>query len=416
MIHYSKNTIPKAEPFVSGEGAVLVGRDGGKYIDLSAQTLNANLGQCHPLIVEAVTRQLQRLTYTSSRYSSDVAEKLVNTLVEITPKKFHKVNLKCVSGSDANECALKIVRKKTGKYHVISLLHSHHGQTVETMRISGKNFGTTFLGERSSTYIHPPYCYRCPVGKHPDTCSVECLSDMEKLIEIRKDDFAAVFVEPIMVDAGVLAPPRKYHVQRRQVCNQYKIPLVYDEVQTAFGWLGTIFAMDYYNVQPDIVTLAKGLGAGFPIGAVVFPTKFDVLEYGEHEITYGAHPVSCAAAIAMIVFLRTGGLEQVIAKSVLVDERFYRIVERHRLIGDVRGVGLLRGIEVVNPADNNPDSKTAKRLYEEMLCRGFILRISKVGQHSNVLQFKPPLVITEEQLHAFFDNFEQLLSEIERLP
>lgn len=411
--YFSKNTTPQGRPFTYGRGAMVQDSSGKQYIDLCAQTLNLNLGQCHPQIIKAVDKQLHRLTYASSRYSSDVAESLSKLLINITPSRFKKVNLKCISGSDANECALKMVRKKTGKNGVVTLLHSHHGQTIEAMRISGKNFAASFLGERHNNFIDPPYCFRCPFKKKPETCSLECLGGLEKHLKNKRNDIAAVFIEPIMVDAGVITPPRKYHIKLRELCNIYKVALVYDEVQTAFGWLGTMFAMDYYKVEPDILTLAKGLGAGFPLGAVIMSKEYDVLTYGEHEMTYGAHPISCTAAKMMINILKEKELAKVIKKSKLVEKQLKKLASQHKIIGDVRGVGLLRGIEIVKPDTLEPDEKKTKWLFKNLLRRGFILRMSKAGQHANVLQFKPPLIITTNQLYKFFKAFDQALTQIE---
>jgi 4-aminobutyrate aminotransferase-like enzyme len=409
---YSRNTIPGSEPIVSGFGASFTLRNGRFYVDLCSQTLNLNLGQCHPVVLAALQKLLPRLTYTSSRYSNPAVEVLARKLIEITPPNLCAVNLKCVSGSDANECALKAVRKKSGCMRVVSMIGSHHGQTCESMRISGKNFDLPYLGERQAHFAEPPYCFRCPVGKHPDSCAAECLDAVEKELTSGPEPYAAVFIEPVMVDAGVFVPPRIYHQRLRKICTEAGVALVFDEVQTAFGWLGRMFAMEYYGVQPDVVTLAKGLGAGFPIGAVLFSREYDVLEYGEHEITYGAHPFSATASLAMIDCLLGGELAEVQNKESFVHQRLAALQERFPVIGDVRGMGLLWGIEIVNPRTGDSDQQLGLAIFREMQERGYLLRVSKVGKNSNVLQLKPPLVITYEQLEGFFETFARVLEDI----
>ncbi len=404
---FTRNTIPASPPLVSGSGALVRDVNGKEYIDCCAQTLNMNLGQCHPEVLDAIVRQATNLTYASSRFASDVAVELAQKLVDLTPPNLTRVNLKNTSGSSANECAIKAARKASGASTIVSLDNSHVGQTLEMMKISGKHWDVPYVRDRQTRFLPTPYCHRCPMGKKPESCHTECLDGLDAAV--REEAIAAVIVEPIMVDAGVLAPPPRYHERLRAVCNANDVALIFDEVQTAFGWLGTMFACNYFGVAPDILSLGKGISAGMPLAATMVDEKYDVLGYGEHEITYGAHPISCAASLAAIRYLENGGLSEAAEKGAYAMERLRAIAARSRVLGDVRGVGLLIGLEFERP-DGMPDSALAREIFERMLDRGVVLRISTVGKNSNVLQFKPPIVITYEQLDVVFATLADVVT------
>lgn len=410
-LNFSKNTIPIAPPLAHGQGAVVIDIYGKKYIDFCSQTLNLNLGQCHPEITSAVVEQANKLTYSSTRFSSDIAIKLIEKLIEITPKNLTKVNLKDISGSTANENAIKAVRKYTGRDFLISVNNSHLGQTIETMKVSGKHWNTSYIKDRNVFFLQTPYCYRCPFEKYDENCDVECLDELENIYNTHKESICGLIIELVMVDAGVIVPPHKYHHKLRSLCNSFEIPLIYDEVQTAFGWLGSIFAMDYYGVNPDILTLGKGLGAGFPLAATIFSERYDVIEYGEHEITYGTHPISCAASVAMIEYLEKKGLEEAKKKSDYILNRLNILKNKYPRIGDIRHIGLIFGIEIIGK-NKIPDSIATKIIHEKLLANGVIGRISKVGINSNVLQIKPPIVITIPEIDYAIDKLDSILSII----
>ncbi len=412
---FSKNTAPLNRPLTSGRGARVWDVDGREYLDFCSQTLNANLGHSHPVVLKAVAEQLGKLTCASSRFSSDVAVSLHQKLVEITPPPLRKVNLASLSGSLANECAVKASRKKTGRRIVISRQDSHLGQSLETMRISGKHWSCDYVRQRDARFLPPPNCYRCPFGMKPDTCSAECLDSLEEIAAAEGDNICAVMMEPIMVDAGVLAPPPKYHQRVQAFCKDHHVPLIWDEIQTAFGWLGVMFAMNVYNIVPDIVTLGKGLAAGLPLAATIFTPEFDVLNYGEHEITAGSHPLSCAASLAMICHLQTSDeLTQAARKAELLRTLLEAVRLKHRCIGDIRGVGLLLGVEFVDEATGAPDPEKTYQVFRLLLEGGVITRISKVGRNNNVLQLKPPLVIKEEEVQEVADKLDRALLTLRR--
>jgi len=371
----AKNIIPTYAPLIKGEKTKLWDINGKEYLDFSSQTLNLNLGHCNPRIINEVKKQLDLIHYTSSRFFDVPSLKLSNKLIGISPIGFEKVNIKMTGGSEANECALKMVRK----YH-------------------DKN-----------TIISPPYCFRCPYNAEVSNCNLECAYQFKKVVEIRKD-IAGIIIEPIIVNAGVIIPPRDYLIFIRNVCDEFGITLIFDEVQTAFGWLGEMFASNYFDVIPDIMTLAKGLSAGFPLGAVLFKEEYDILEYGEHEFTYGAHPISCVAALETINILTENNcLKNVKKKGLYFENRLLELKEEFNCIGDIRSIGLLAGIEIIHE-NGSQDFLKAKKMYDYCLNKGVIFRLSN-GFAGNVIIIKPPLVVNEDEIDIAVNTLRESIKE-----
>ena len=406
--YLSQNTQAITEPLESGKGCVVTDVNGRKYLDCCSQTLNLSLGQCHERINAKVIEQIQRLTFASSRFGSEAQLELAEKIMAITPDELNKINFKNTSGSSANENAIKAARKKHEKNRVISLFHSHHGQTHEMMRISGKHFDKNYIDKSDVFFAELPYCFRCKFGSNQNDCLLECLDELVANRGLFRDEFSSIIVEPIMVDAGVIIPPLKYHQKLRDICDTTDMALIHDEVQTGFGWLGSFFAMDYYRIIPDIVSMGKAMGAGFPIAACLMKQEYDVLTYGEHEITYGAHPLSLAATIENINILEDGLLNDVKEKSKYCSDRLVKLKSKYSCIGETRGVGLLYGIEFCDN-DGYPNSSLTKAVYDCLLERGIIFRISKVGANSNILQFKPPLVISYDEIAYALDTLDNVL-------
>lgn len=390
--YFSKNTIPCGIEISYGEKEFFYDTNGKKYFDFCSQTLNLSLGHCHDIVNQAIEEASNRFTVISSRFSNDYSSRLADTIISVAPKPLKKVNLKVTSGSLANEGALKAAYKKTGKTGVVSLIGSHHGQSLETMRVSGKNFDKTYL-DRSGVFFSEP-------GN---------IDQISEIINKHHDMISAIILEPVMVDAGVIILSKKYIEQVRQLCDKYSIVLIYDEVQTAFGWTGEMFASDLYDISPDILTACKGLAAGFPLAAILMTSEMDVLEYGEHEITHGAHPVVCNVALANINLLKNSDiLTNVRNNGDDIAQELNKLRERYSMIEDIRGVGHIWGIEI---ADNTSNRTVAKKIYEECIENGLLLRLSKVGEKNNVLQFKPPLITSRESLYTAIEIIENVLKK-----
>lgn len=387
--HFTRNSRPTGAPLVRGEGTRVWDEEGIEYLDCCSQTLNLVLGQCHPEIGEAVIEQARRLTFASSRYATEATIRLVSAIVANVPQSLCRVNLRSTSGSSANEAAIKAARKRTGKRLIFSFIHSHHGQTTEVMRISGKHFEAPYLGDRGAVFLPQPQPGRDGSGELT-------LEELQELYEMQDGDVAALILEPVMVNAGVIPFSQAYLRRLREFCSRNDIALIFDEVQTGFGWLGTMHAMAHFEVTPDIVTFAKGLGAGYPVAATVLSEDYDVLDYGEHELTFGAHPVSCAAGVKMFEILsRPGFLEDVRRKGVHIADELERLTHAQDRIRRVRGLGFIWGIEF-----NIPGSPEPARVIEHLRECGLIFRTSNNQRDANVLVFKPPLIMSAAEISS----------------
>jgi 4-aminobutyrate aminotransferase len=394
-----RNVTPSGAPFVEGDGVVVRDADGNEYLDFASQTLNLNLGHCHPRVVETVVEQTETLHYTSSRYFDEPTLELAERLVEFAPDGLDRVNPKMTGGSLANECAVKMARKRHDADAVVTTRGSFFGETFEMMRVSGQYFETAFLSETPDVvHVEPP-------GSADDGAAAA-----EAVREVAASrDVAAVLVTPIDVNAGVLGYPEDYLRALRRICDEHDVALVFDEVQTGFGWLGEPFAADYFGVTPDIMTVAKGLSAGFPLGAVLCRPEYDVVSYGEHEFTYGAHTVASAAAVANLEVLTGDGfLDRVTLKGEYLAERLADL-QSFDAVGDIRSFGLLAGVDLA--ADDGGDADLAEAVFEACRDRGVLFRVSDDLQgHSLVV--KPPLVVDRTEIDEAVTVLADALSAV----
>lgn len=363
---------------VKARGCVFELMDGRKVLDFSSQTLNLNLGHNHPRIVKAIKRQLTKFSYNSSRFINEQFVELSKTLVDLTDKSLNCVNLKLTNGSDAVESALKRARIAHNKRKIISFYGSHHGETVETIALSGKHFNGRFLGSADEfLYLEK------------DDMVVENLEQMLR----KHKDVAGIILEPVMVNAGVRVFEEKALKGIRSLCDKYKIALIFDEVQTAFGWLGTMFAYERFKVVPDILCLGKGLSAGMPLSAAVFRKKYDVLDYGEDELTYGGHPLSIAAAWENINILKNSDFK-IFQKEALMK----KLLAKYQ----AEGMGLIWGVKC------NTQERAGK-IHEECLKRGLLLRHNGGGFS---LTFKPPIIVSELEIREAMMIFDKVWQKL----
>jgi len=373
--YLTRNIIPAINSkIVGGKGAIFYLDDGRKVLDFSAQTLNLSLGHNYPELIEAAKTQLDRLAYHSSRFMSDVFINLSEKLVSLTDKHLNKINLKLTDGSDAVESAIKRARVASGKPYIVAFKGSHHGETVETLASSGKHFDGPFLGSsRKYLWLEPD-----------DSCEDELAGWLRS-----RKDIAGVIVEPVMVNAGVIVHPTGRLRRIRELCSKFGVALIFDEIQTAFGWVGTTFAYERLGVVPDMLALGKALAPGFPLAALALNNQYDVLDYGYDELTYGGHPVSCAVALENLKILA---------------ETDFKISKKEGLLArglnkyGGRGMGLIWGVP-------GQDIKRAKRIYTDCFDQGLLLRLS--GDESTLI-LKPPLMVTEVQIRQALGIFEKI--------
>lgn len=407
--------------FVKGDGVYLTDSDGRKYLDFWAGIATVNLGHNNPQVQAAVQHQMDDLVHCASEsYYTLPALELAKTLNALAPFNDCKSTFH-TSGSEANDLALKLIRRYTQKHEVLTLQGSYHGQTY-----GARSLGTPVAGYSKAASMGPylpgiihvpaPYCYRCSLGHTYPSCHLQCVEIVEDIINFATTrDVAAFMAEPMLGVGGIVTPPQDYFRKLKTLLDKYNILLILDEVQTGLGRTGKLWGSQTYDVQPHLITLAKALGNGWPIAAVTSSKAIsDAFEHGDHFSTWGAHPVMCAAATATLDYLRHHRLwENAEAMGGLILKRLKEIEERYRIIGDVRGRGLMIGIEIVT--DNktkNPGREACINIRK--LCHDHGLIIGIGGFWSNVLRIQPPLIITQDHVESAMTVLEAAVKNVEK--
>lgn len=398
-------------------GVMVKDPDGFEYLDFTGNWAVANVGYSHPEVVDAVKRQVEKTSCVSlCTFSNDVSVKLAEKLVEITPGSFKKRVWFGLSGSDANDCVFKIMPKYAGKPRIVSFIGAYHGQTMGSLSLSGHQAQARFLGFPGVVKVPYAYCYRCPFKMEYPTCDLYCISFIEDIIfksVCPPDETAGLVVEPIQCDGGDVVPPREYLPRLQKLCKENDMLLAVDEVKVGFGRTGSMFAVQEVGVEPDILILGKPIASGMPLSACVARAEIFEILSGSHLFTTGGYPVSCAAGLATIEVIEGERLHE---NARRVGEhmmgRLQEMMEQHRLIGDVRGRGLLIGVELVKDRGSKEPAKTetAKLCYRAWELG---LLTEYVGLHSNVVEITPPLILTKEQADRGLDLLERALSDVE---
>ncbi len=391
------------EPVVidRGRGATLTDVQGRSYVDCFAGISVVNAGHCNEQINSAAKAQIDRLIHANvySYYltpAADLAEKLAELLPDPLQKSFF-----CNSGAEAIEGAMRILKKYTGRRETISLMASFHGRTLATLSITGqagrKRGGGAYAS--GSAFAPVPYCYRCLFRMSYPQCGLACAEALEDTFRYQtSEDVAVLIAEPVMGEGGILTPPEEYFRTAVGIVRQHGALWLADEVQSGFGRTGKMFAFEHYGVVPDAVAMAKGIANGYPLGAFTTSAEIgDSFEPGDHLSTFGGNPVSCAASLANIAFFQAEDLPgQSARKGAMVRDRLIAMKEKHALIGDVRGKGLMIGVELVSDERKTPAAAATAKL--KAYCREHGVLVGSGGVYGNVLRFQPPLVITEEQI------------------
>jgi taurine--2-oxoglutarate transaminase len=402
---------PKA--VVRAEGCWFYDAEGKGYLDFSSQHIVSNIGHSHPKVVAAIQKQAERLCYISPGYANDARSRLAHQIAQVAPGDLRKT-LFTSGGSEANENAIKFARWYTGREKIITRYRSYHGATHGSMTLGGDNRRwASEPGIPGICRVFDPYCYRCPFGQRPETCGLECVTSIEEVIRAEGPDYvAAVFIEGITGIGGVLVPPPPYLPALRAVCDRYGILLVSDEVMTGFGRTGRWFAVDHWGVVPDMITFAKGVNGGYvPLGGVVISDRI-ASHFETHMywggLTYSGHPLACAAGAATLeVYHEEGLVERSAGLGRRLLEELRALQARHPSVGDVRGLGLFCGIELVkDPATREPllawqdprfgvmgGGGVMGRMREAAMARGLYF----FGKW-NMIYAAPPLTITQEEL------------------
>jgi len=424
--YVNTNALKKVQPVVidRGEGARVWDENGREYVDLFSGIAVVNTGHCHPEVIQAATAQIERLVHTNSylyhnRPTADFAEALAGVMPSPPggpggADKALRVSFFGNSGAEAIEGAMRLAKQYTGRTEFVALEMSFHGRSLATLSVSGnwrrKKKGGPYLP--GVAFAAVPYTYRSPYGSDPDTCARECAADLERVIDLHTSGNVAAFIaEPVMGEGGILVPPPQYFQLVKEILDAKGILFIADEVQSGFGRTGKMLAIEHYGVVPDIVVTAKGIASGFPLSA--FTTRDEIAKAftpGDHLSTFGGNPVCCAAALATLDVIRKEKLvEQSEAKGKKLMERLRGLAENHAAIGEVRGLGLMIGVELVSDrTKKTPDAAAAERIQDRMLEAGFLLGVG--GTYGNVLRVQPPLVISEEALERAVGVLDRALA------
>lgn len=401
-----------------GRGLKLFKGDGQDYLDAVSGTFNLPLGYDHPQVVRAVTDQLGRLAHVSSHFSAEISQGLKRKLLAFAPSGISAVWLRDITGSTAVEGAIKIAQKATGKRDVISLFHSHHGQTLYATALSGNAFRRESQPDAVSAHtlsVPNANCHRCFYDARYPECGLRCATRIQDFIDYASSgSVAALIVEPVQGNGGNVVPPPGYFATLRELCTRNGMLLIADEVQTGIGRTGHMYACETFGIEPDIMVLAKGLGGiGIPVGAILMKPEFDVLDSHEHSFTSGANLLALAAAETTLdVIGAPGFLSEVRRKSTLLRRCLEGIAQDcPAIVSEVRGVGFMWGLDLIDAA-GRPSAEVAARAADLALAKHrLILRTSRYGR-GNVIKVRPALIANEDEIIDIACRLKATLTEV----
>lgn len=408
-------------PVEKAEGVYFWDADGKRYLDFSSQLMNMNIGSQHPSVVKAIQDQAAKLCFTHPGNASGPRGLLGKKLAEVTPGKLKKTFF-TLGGSEANENAIKIARFYTGRHKILARYRSYHGATHGAVALTG-DFRRNAVEPAMPGVVHflDPFCYRCPFGQKLESCKRECISHIEEIIQYEgPDKIAAIIMEGVVGSNGLIVPPDDYWPRVREICDKYGILLISDEVMSGWGRTGEWFAVDNWDVEPDIITTAKGITSGYvPLGAVI--VSEDIANYFEDEylfagLTYSGHALACAAALATIdVYKDDGLIENSAILGKYLGESLEAIKERHPSVGDVRYIGLFSVIELVeNRETKKPFSAAVMADVKKTLLDSGLFTFLMVKDLGTMVFVVPPLSINKEQLDEGLALVEKALEVADR--
>lgn len=411
----------RAYPLVikSGRGCIITDVDGNEYIDLNAGLAVCNVGHSHPRVVQAIKDQADRFihySYTDFYYENyvDLGEMLHDLIPGDFKKKFFYGN----SGAESVEAAIKLSRWHSRRQGLLAYIGAFHGRTLGAVSLTASKpaqrryFAPLIPGVE---HIFYPYCYRCPFNLECPDCGYRCVTYIDDYLFhkfVPPEEVAMILVEPIQGEGGYVVPPDGYFKALGELCDEHGILMAADEVQSGLGRTGKWFASEHFGLVPDIVCMAKGIAAGLPLG--VTASRADLMDWtpGSHASTFGGNPVSASAAIEVIKIIKE---ERLLENAEKVGghlmERLREMQDTHPMMGDVRGRGLMVGVELVKDRDSK---EPAKEETEEVMMRCFEKGAALVNCGVSVIRWMPPLLITEELIDSALEIFDGVLAEVEK--
>jgi 4-aminobutyrate aminotransferase len=387
----------------SAKGSWITDVDGNRLLDFTSGVGVHNVGHCHPDVVRAVQEQAAKVMHAAGTdYYYESQNRLAQRLIDLTPGDFSKKVFFTNSGTESVEGALKIAKWNRQRPIVVGLLGGFHGRSMGALTVTAsrpaqrRRFESFVFGGH---HIPAPYCYRCPYKLEYPSCDLYCAKILKELYfetSIPPEDVAAFIAEPVIGEGGYIVPPKGWHRAIKSILDEHGILFIDDEVQAGIGRTGKWFAVEHHGILPDIVTTAKALGGGLPIGAVVFRKELDFTYPGAHSNTFGGNLVAVASALATLeVVEREALLDRATARGAYLLKRLRELPSKHPEIGDVRGLGLMTATEFVAPGPTHPpDTGFRDRLIQECVRRGLV--VLPCGR--SAIRYIPPLVVTEGEI------------------
>jgi len=416
-------SLPRAYPLAiaRGQGLVVEDVDGNRFLDCAAGIAVCSTGHCHPRVVQAVQDQAGRFLHIcGADFYDPVYVELAERLSALAPWPGPKKVFLGNSGAEAVEAALKLVRFHTRRSQILAFFGAFHGRTMGAISLTAskpvyhRGFGPLVPG---ITHVPYAYCYRCAYNLTYPDCGLACVDYIEDTLfarSIAPDEVAAIFVEPVQGEGGYIVPPPGWLARVRALCNKYGILLVDDEVQAGMGRTGRMFAIEHWGVEPDIVCSAKALASGMPLSAMI--ARDGVMNWppGAHGSTFGGNPVACAAALATLDVIEEDRLIDNAARvGAHLMARLRELAQASRIIGDVRGLGLMVGVELVK---DKATKERAKAETNQVALECFKRGLLTLPCGPNSIRFSPPIIITEAQADTAFEIFAEAVAAVEKRP
>jgi len=385
-----------------GRGMVVEDVDGNLFLDFMAGIAVASTGHSHPKVVKAIEEQARKFLHIcGSDFYYEPMAGLCEKLAQLAPGSGQKKVFLTNSGTEAIEAAFKLARYATKRKHAIAFHGAFHGRTMGSLSLTASR-----ASHRAQFSPLVPGVYHVPYG-------IEGLSAMEKLFryEVMPDEVAAIFVEPIQGEGGYIVPPPEYLPMLQDLCRRHGILLIADEIQSGFGRTGKMFACEHWGVEPDILCVAKGIASGMPLGAMIARDEISTWTRGTHGSTFGGNPVACAAALATIQVIEDGLVENAEQVGGYLREKLTELQSAHSVIKEVRGLGLMIGVEFAKPdAKRTPDPKLRDQIMQTCFEQGLLL----LNCGESTLRFCPPLIVNREQVEAAVAIFDAAIKAVER--
>lgn len=402
-----------------GQGMLVEDVDGNTFLDFSAGIAVVSTGHCHPDVVRAIQRQAENLIHMSGTdFYYPLLVQVAQKMAEIAPGKFPKRVYFGNSGTEAMEAAIKIARYHTRRHRIVAFLRAFHGRTYGSLALTASKavqrarFGPLLPGVTHAPYAYP---YRCPLGHAPSRCGERCacadyLEDPLFKTVVPPEDVAAIVVEPVQGEGGYVVPPALFLQRLREIADRHGILLIFDEVQCGMGRTGKMWASEHFGVVPDILVTAKGIASGMPLGLTI--ARADLMDWGPgaHASTFGGNPVACAAALETIRLLQEKYISNAARMGQYLLEHLAGWPRKHRTVGEVRGLGLMIGIELVkDQSTREPHPEARDRVIRKAFENGLLV----LGCGESTVRLMPPLILEKEHADFALDVLDRSIAEAE---